>query len=234
MFCVQPPTQQMAQMAVGGDGAGKQQERRGPTSEPRTRPEHITDKRGSSGAPITLRSNFVTLRNRPNCAIFQYNVSYSPPIESRGLRCGLLRDHESLIGNVRAFDGMILYLPHRLPDDVTEVVSTIQRDQTQVKLKITLTNEVAANSPVSLQLFNIIFRKYVANIYLCVCVCTCVHVCTCACMCTTAGPCGSLPVWFVDGASVYKYELALVIVDVQNLFILIFCAEFWLSLTSSR
>ena len=151
----------MAQMTVGDEKVGKPQERRGPTAEPRTRPEHITDKRGSSGQPIPLRSNFVTLRSRPNTAIFQYNVSYSPPIESRGLRCGLLRDHESLIGKVRAFDGMILYLPHRLPDDVTEVVSTIQRDQSQVKLKITLTNEVAANSPVSLQLFNVIFRKYV-------------------------------------------------------------------------
>lgn len=169
----QPPTEQMAQMTVGNGagappgGAKPQQERRGPPSEPRTRPDHITDKRGTSGSVITLRSNFVTLRNRPNCAIYQYNVSYSPPIESRGLRCGLLRDHESLIGNVRAFDGMILYLPHRLPDDVTEVVSTIQRDNSQVNLKITLTNEVAANSPVSLQLFNVLFRKYVQmSIYL--------------------------------------------------------------------
>ena len=164
LLCVQPPTQQMAQMTVeerAAGGARPQQERRGPQAEPRTRPHHITDKRGAAGNAITLRSNFVTLRNRPNCAIYQYNVSYSPPIESRGLRCGLLRDHESLIGNVRAFDGMILYLPHRLPDDVTEVVSTIQRDNSQVRLKITLTNEVAANSPVSLQLFNVIFRKYV-------------------------------------------------------------------------
>ena len=106
----------------------------------------------------------MTLRNRPNCAIYQYNVSYSPPIESRGLRCGLLRDHESLIGNVRAFDGMILYLLHRLPGDVTGVVSTIQRDNSQVRLKITLTNEVAANSPVSLQLFNVIFRKILGEL----------------------------------------------------------------------
>lgn len=157
----------MAQMTVeerAAGGARPQQERRGPQAEPRTRPHHITDKRGAAGTAITLRSNFVTLRNRPNCAIYQYNVSYSPPIESRGLRCGLLRDHESLIGNVRAFDGMILYLPHRLPDDVTEVVSTIQRDNSQVRLKITLTNEVAANSPVSLQLFNVIFRKILGEL----------------------------------------------------------------------
>ena len=167
---IQPPTEQMAQMTVGegksippGESKARP-ERRGPPSEPHTRPAHITNKRGEAGRVIHLRSNFVTLRNRPNCALFQYNVSYSPPIESRGLRCGLLRDHESLIGNVRAFDGMILFLPHRLPDDVTEVVSTIQRDNSQVQLKITLTNEVAANSPASLQLFNVIFRKYVTPV----------------------------------------------------------------------
>ena len=117
----------------------------------------------------------------PQSSLYQYNVSYSPPIESRGLHTGLLSEHTSrignvrvfdgmilflphrrarLIGNVRAFDGMILFLPHRLPDDVTEVVSTLRHDQSQVNLKITLTNEVAANSPVSLQVFNVIFRRY--------------------------------------------------------------------------
>ena len=164
----QPPAEQMAQMTLdsaarGEAKPGPQQERRRPPgmAEPRTRPDHITDKRGQAGTAINLRSNFVALRNRPNCAIYQYNVSYSPPIESRALRCGLLKDQESLIGKVRAFDGMILYLPHRLPDDVTEVVSTNQRDNSPVTLKITLTNEVMANSPVCLQLFNVIFRKYV-------------------------------------------------------------------------
>lgn len=156
----------MAELSVAGGGEGPppggtkpQQERRGPTAEPRTRPDHLTDKRGSAGQPIPLRSNFVILRNRPNCALYQYSVSYSPPIESRGLRGGLLNEHTSLIGNVRAFDGMILFLPRRLPDDVTEVVSIMRHDQTQVRVTITLTNEVAASSPVSLQIFNVIFRK---------------------------------------------------------------------------
>ena len=75
------------------------------------------------------------------------------------MRGGLLNEHTSHIGNVRAFDGMIIFLPRRLPDDVTEVVSTMRHDQTQVRVTITLTNEVAANSPVSLQIFNVIFHK---------------------------------------------------------------------------
>ena len=158
----------MTQLSVAGGeapasappgGTRPQTERRGPTSEPRTRPDHITDKRGTAGQAIPLRSNFVVLRSRPNCALYQYSVSYSPPIESRGLRAGLLNEHLSIIGNVRAFDGMILFLPRRLPDDITELVSTTRQDQSKVNIKITLTNEVAANSPVSLQVFNVIFRR---------------------------------------------------------------------------
>ena len=167
---VQPPTEKMAGLSVAAAGeaapAGPppggtrpQREARGPPAEPRTRPDHITDKRGTAGKPIPLRSNFVALRNRPNCALYQYSVTYSPPIESRGLRAGLLSEHTTVIGNVRAFDGMILFLPRRLPDDVTELVSMTKHDQTAVTIKITLTNEVAANSPVSLQIFNVIFRR---------------------------------------------------------------------------
>ena len=103
VYFIQPPVQQMAGMTVtAGEGGRRTDQSRGgpPSAERRTRPDHIADKRGTSGQPIALRSNFVTLRNRPNCALYQYNVSYSPPIESRGLRTGLLSEHTSLIGNV--------------------------------------------------------------------------------------------------------------------------------------
>lgn len=131
---------------------------RGRGAEPRTRPEHIKDKRGTSGRPISVLSNYVTLKSRPNCALYQYNVSYSPPIENKRLRVALLFSYEG-IGQTRAFDGMILYLPHKLPDQVTKFVTKTQRDQNTVEVAITLTNELSADSPVCLQLFNVIFRR---------------------------------------------------------------------------
>ena len=162
-----PPVQQMAEMGINGSAQQKptaeQPPSRGPRGmpppEPATRPEHITDKRGTSGTSIDVISNFVVLRNRPDCAIFQYNVSYSPQVDSRRRRVGMLAEQEALVGKVRAFDGMILYLPHRLPQDVTTVLTTTDNGQTQVTMTITLTNEVHANSPVCLQLFNILFRR---------------------------------------------------------------------------
>lgn len=149
------PTKELTPPAPGA-GVGRSAGRG--FSEPFTRPEHIVDKRGSSGSQIRVVSNFVALKNRPNCALYQYNVSYSPIIESKRLRLKLLYEQELLIGKTRAFDGMILYLPKRLPDDVVEYTSRL-KDDTFVNVTITLTNEVSANSPVCIQLFNIIFRR---------------------------------------------------------------------------
>ena len=192
-----PPVQQMAEMGINGS-AQPQPKPHQPTAQqptaqqppqrggrgvfppdPHTRPEHITDKRGSSGTHIDVTSNFVVLRNRPDCAIFQYNVSYSPQVDSRKRRLGMLYEQETLVGKVRAFDGMILYLPHRLPQDVTTVLTKTDEGQTDVTITITLTNEVHTNSPVCLQLFNILFRRY-----MCV-VCDCSSsLCSSGCSCS--------------------------------------------------
>lgn len=127
-------------------------------AEPATKPEHITDKRGSSGREIQVVSNYFTIRNRPNCALYQYNVSYSPPIESKKLRVALLYSYTG-IGKTKAFDGMILYLPIKLPDQVTQFTAVTKREET-IEITITLTNELSASSPVCIQLFNVIFRRY--------------------------------------------------------------------------
>lgn len=140
-----PPT---AAAATGRGGRGRG------GSEPVTRPEHITDKWGTTGRAITVLSNYITVNSRPNCNLYQYNVSYS----SKKLRVALLYSFQG-IGNTKAFDGMILYLPHKLPDQVTKYTTVTQRDQTPVEVTITLMNELSSNSPICLQLFNIIFRK---------------------------------------------------------------------------
>lgn len=164
---VSPPVEQMAAMGVSqksppavtpaATGIGSGGRGRG-GSEPVTKPEHIQDKRGTTGREINVVSNYIKMMNRPNCALYQYNVSYSPPIENKRLRLALLYSYQG-IGQTKAFDGMILYLPHKLPDQVTKHTAITQRDQTPVEVCITLTNELSADSPICLQLFNIIFRR---------------------------------------------------------------------------
>lgn len=145
-----PPATQTAGRGSGGRGRGG--------SEPVTRPEHITDKKGNAGKPISVISNYVKMKSRPNCSLYQYNVSFSPPLENKKLRFALLYSYDAL-GQTKAFDGMILYLPHKLPDQITKFTTKTMRDQTTVEVVITLTNELSADSPVCLQLFNTIFRR---------------------------------------------------------------------------
>ena len=164
----QPPTEKMQQMSLQqtqGEAGRRERpsQRRGEISyeEPHTRPEHITDKRGTYGTQVPIIANYVVLKNRPGNAIYQYNVSYNPPVDSKGLRISLFGQQiEALNARVRAFDGMVLYLPHRLPNDVTEVISQT-RDGENIHVTVKLTNELSANSPVCLQLFNVLFRRSV-------------------------------------------------------------------------
>lgn len=161
----QLPTEKLQKISLE-EGGAKPQERRGQRrdtsfEEPRTRPEHITDKTGSHGERVPIMANYVILKNRPGNAIYQYNVSYNPPVDSKSLRISLFRQHlEALNAQVRAFDGMVLYLPHKLPKESTEVVSQTKEGD-NVRLTIKLTNELSANSPVCLQLFNVLFRRLV-------------------------------------------------------------------------
>lgn len=125
-----------------------------------TKPAHIVDKTGLTGQQINVVSNYVMLRNRPNTALYQYHVKYEPHLEFKKLRIGLLYSQEQVIGKIKAFDGMVLYLPFRLKDDVTELQVRTHKGE-DVKITITLTNELSSTNPVCLQLFNIIFRRYV-------------------------------------------------------------------------
>jgi aubergine-like protein len=56
---------------------------------------------------------------QPNWLLYQYHVDFSPQIESRRMRSGLLHYHAALFDNKKAFDGSTLYSLKKLPDDVS-------------------------------------------------------------------------------------------------------------------
>lgn len=157
---VAPPTQAMAGMSVS------QQEQRPPRrsrdipDDVATKPSHIVDKKGAAGGRITLLTNHFKLKTKTNFGVYQYNVSFNPEQESKRVRVGLLRSQSELIGQVHAFDGMMLYLPIRLPETKT-VVQLQKRNGDPVEMTITYTNDVPKDSPSMMQLFNIIFRRCV-------------------------------------------------------------------------
>ncbi|KAM3825956.1 piwi-like protein 1 [Vipera latastei] len=121
--------------------------------------EHVREsKTGMSGSVIRLSANHFRLTSRPQWALYQYHIDYNPQMEARRLRAALLLQHENLVGKTHAFDGSILFLPKKLENKVTEVLSQTRQGES-VKITITLTNELPSTSPTCLQFYNIIFRR---------------------------------------------------------------------------
>ncbi|KAM5194696.1 piwi-like protein 1 [Mantella aurantiaca] len=120
--------------------------------------EHVKNsKTGVSGTTIKLFANHVKLISRPQWFLYQYHIDYSPQMASRTLRSALLYRHDDLIGKAHAFDGTILFLPKKL-NKVNEVFSQTRNGE-NVKITITLTNELPPTSPTCFQFYNIIFRR---------------------------------------------------------------------------
>lgn len=51
--------------------------------------------------------------------MFNYEVKFNPDIESRPLRRKLLNQHLQALGRTKVFDGVTLYLPQKLQQDVS-------------------------------------------------------------------------------------------------------------------
>jgi len=75
---------------------------------------------GSSGRTLPVMTNYFRLEQAPNWHLYQYHVGFDPELDSKRLRCALLHDHDELLGKTRAFDGMVLYLPKKLPLQVSQ------------------------------------------------------------------------------------------------------------------
>lgn len=92
-------------------------------------PTLILSSLGTTGVPVKLVTNTFRLTNTPDRALYHYHVTFKPDIQSRKLRSGLLSDHREILGPVRVFDGMQLYQPRRLDQEVISFVSLVLHDR---------------------------------------------------------------------------------------------------------
>ena len=151
-----PPTEAMAAMSVTERPAGRRYTQ---FQEIESRPQWCVDKCGSSGQKIPMVTNYFKLNSKPGGMIYQYNVSYNPEVDNKKVRVAMINGQNELLGKPRAFDGMVLFMPRKLAETVTKVVTHRKSDDQAVEITITLTNEIPASSPSCMQLYNIIFRR---------------------------------------------------------------------------
>ncbi|XP_011168648.1 piwi-like protein Ago3 isoform X1 [Solenopsis invicta] len=93
-------------------------------------------RQGKSGTKVETYANYIDLKIEPGTGLFQYEVKFSPDIDSTGLRRKLLNQHSDSLGRTKTFDGMILYVPRRLSQDVTQFISQHPMDGSSVTLTI--------------------------------------------------------------------------------------------------
>ncbi|CAK1555842.1 unnamed protein product [Leptosia nina] len=115
-------------------------------------------KKGEHGTPCEVTANFIHLKFEEN-TVFEYEVRYQPEQDHRSLRFKLLNEHHDLF-KVKSFDGTTLYLPHQLPDDVTDLVSTNPYDNSKVNITVVF-NRVRRLSEM-VHIYNLLF-KHIMN-----------------------------------------------------------------------
>ncbi|XP_052501028.1 piwi-like protein 2 [Budorcas taxicolor] len=121
------------------------------------RKKELFVKQGSKGTPQSLGLNLIKIQCH-NEAVYQYHVTFSPDVECKSMRFGMLKDHQAVTGNVTAFDGSILYLPVRL-QQVLELKSQRKTDSAEITIKIQLTKILEPCSDLCIPFYNVVFRR---------------------------------------------------------------------------
>nr|XP_019569998.1 PREDICTED: piwi-like protein 2 [Rhinolophus sinicus] len=114
-------------------------------------------KQGLKGVPQSLGLNLIKIQCH-NEAVYQYHVTFSPSVECKSMRFGMLKDHQAVTGNVTAFDGSILYLPVKL-QQVLELKSRRKTDGAEISVKIQLTKILEPCSDLCIPFYNVVFRR---------------------------------------------------------------------------
>ncbi|XP_014341914.2 piwi-like protein 2 [Latimeria chalumnae] len=115
------------------------------------------EKQGSKGIRSQVAVNLIKIHCQ-NEAVYQYHVTFSPNIECKSMRFGMLKEHKSVTGDVTAFDGSILYLPVKLEKAVS-LKCQRRTDGSEVNLQIQMTKILEPNSDLCIPFYNVVFRR---------------------------------------------------------------------------
>lgn len=112
---------------------------------------------GTKGRPVNAVCNYIRLQSDPNKGVFEYEVRFSPNIDSRNIRMRLLNEHRDKFGGVKTFDGVQLYLPIALPSKVTKYTSKNPADGSNIEIQIIFKRRKPLRE--CTQLYNILFDR---------------------------------------------------------------------------
>lgn len=66
---------------------------------------------------IPLESNYIKIEKKENIGVYEYTIDFDPPVDARSTRFYLLNQHKNIFP-VKTYDGIILFLPTKLQNNV--------------------------------------------------------------------------------------------------------------------
>jgi len=123
------------------------------------RPHTAVNTRGEKGTPIQLQTNCFDLKTAPTWMLYQYHVSFSPTVDGKNVRQMLVKNLKEHIGAVRAFDGCVLFVPHKISNEALFTLPSQRKTFDPVNVTFKLTNELPPSSPTCMQVYNVIFKR---------------------------------------------------------------------------
>lgn len=123
----------------------------------RTKPVEMSTKKGLTGECVPLTTNYFKLDKKPEWALYQYRVDFSPTLELRGLRNRMIFEQKKTLGGY-LFDGTVLYITRKLPLETTEFMSK-DRDGNPIQTIVKFVALVSMNTASAIQVLNLILRR---------------------------------------------------------------------------
>ncbi|XP_069194478.1 piwi-like protein Ago3 isoform X2 [Procambarus clarkii] len=114
-------------------------------------------RQGTTGTKFSAMTNWIRLSIEENKAVFEYEVKFEPPIDALNLRFRLLNSIKDEIGSVKSFDGSILWLPIKLPNEIVQHYTTNPFTKETVTVKIIYKKR--SHMDKSVQLYNVLFNR---------------------------------------------------------------------------
>ena len=108
---------------------------------------------------MEIAVNYMKLEQAEGYGIFEYEVRFDPPVDSRAERYSAVNEHRTLFGPTKSFDGNKLYLPKQLPEIDTIATSKHSKTGKDIKVTFRYKRQIKPGERESLYIYNLIFKK---------------------------------------------------------------------------
>ncbi|XP_022822730.1 piwi-like protein Ago3 [Spodoptera litura] len=119
-------------------------------------------KKGVTGMPVDVTANYIYLQFEEN-SVYEYEVRFDPEQDFMNLRYKLLGEHHRYFPN-KTFDGTTLYVPHKLPEEALNLISTNPYDSSKVRITIIFRRTRRLSEMI--HIYNVIFRNIMNDLQL--------------------------------------------------------------------